>query len=90
MEKVTVELECAKETLELGQGLEKLVDAVREAMKDGWQTSQDLPMIVMAAVKDLGPAVQGLDQLSEEAKSAPEFANALYASLSKIVFKWVK
>lgn len=90
MEKVKIELECAKESYELGKGVQDLVEAIRVALSDGWNTSEDLPAIITAAVTKLAPAIQGADKVSEEAKETPEFVNAIYASLAPIVWSFVK
>ena len=37
MSKVTVAVECSKETLELGQGLADFLAALKVALADGWQ-----------------------------------------------------
>lgn len=84
-----VELECAKETLELCQGLAKFAAAVKQALADGWQPGTDLPALITATVADLVPALQGVDQLPAEVAASPEFVNALYAGLSPIVFQFL-
>lgn len=90
MEKVKIELECAKEAFELGRALETLVIAVKDAMKDGFQVGQDIPVIITAAITQLPPALDGLGKLPEEMKSTQEFANALYASLTPVIFGLLK
>ena len=84
-----VELECAKETLELAQGLAKFTAALKQALADGWQPGMDLPAVITSVVADLVPALQGMDQVPVEVAASPEFVNALYAGLSPIVFQFL-
>lgn len=90
MDLVKRELDCAKETVEFGEGLAKLVNATREALSDGWQTGEDLPAIITSAVSDLVPALQGMEKISDELKTVPSFANAVYASLTPIFWSFLK
>ena len=86
MAKVTVQVECSKETVELGQGLAKFVEAVKKAIDDGWQPFTDLPAVVTAAVSSLVPAMVGVEKVKaefEEDKAA--FANAVMVTGSAIV-----
>lgn len=55
-----------KETDELGQALVKLVAGFKKSLADGFQPAQDVPEIVMLAVKELGAAIAGLDQVPAE------------------------
>lgn len=66
---VSVSVEIPKETHELAQGIVKMVKAAREALKDGFQPTQDVPVLLMESVKELPAAVGGLDKLGAEAKA---------------------
>lgn len=90
MQKVKVELEVAKEAHELVQGVIELIKAVKEAMKDGFQVGQDLPVIVAAAVQKLPPAIEGVDKLGEELKEPGAFAKAMVIGASDLVEVFVK
>lgn len=91
MEKVKLEVEVAKEAYELGEGLSAMVLAVKDALKDGFQAGQDLPVVISAAVTKLVPAVEGLDKLDDEMKEdAKAFLDAFYLSLGKGVAELLK
>jgi hypothetical protein len=81
MEKVKVELECSKETYELGKGLADFIGAVKTALADGWQLGTDVPVVISAALATLVPAVDGVmkvkDELAEDKKA---FVNAAVAT----------
>lgn len=81
MEKVKVELECSKETYELGKGLADFIGAVKAALADGWQLGTDIPVVISAALSTLVPAVDGVtkvkDELLEDKKA---FINAAVAT----------
>lgn len=91
MEKVKVELEVAKETYELGVGVRKFVGVLRQALKDGFQPGQDLPVVLVSAVADLVPSVQGVEKVGGEVVGDVEaFADALYIPLKGLAFDFVK
>jgi hypothetical protein len=58
MPKKNVEVELEDSGYQVMQGLAKIVAAVKQAMKDGFQPGQDLPAIVVAAVAELPGVVQ--------------------------------
>lgn len=62
-------MEVHKEAYELGKGLAGILKAVQDARKDGWDTATDLPMLVVNAVRELLPAVEGVEKLPAEAKA---------------------
>lgn len=66
VESVALNLSVPKEAYALGSGVVKFIQDIRKALADGWQPELDLPILLAAAVKDLGPAVQGIDQLGPE------------------------
>ena len=91
METKKVELEVSKEMYELGQGIGQVVLKVKEALEDGFQVTQDIPVIIQTAIKDLVPAMKGVDQLDDEAREDLEkFLDAIWVSLKPIVFDLVK
>jgi len=55
----------------LAVGLGKFAVAVKTSMADGWDLSQDLPALMTAALTDLLPAINGVDQIGDEAKEDP-------------------
>lgn len=85
-----VELEVSKETMELCQGLAKVVQNVKQALADGWSPGQDLPVILTTVIADLVPALQGVEQIPAELQDKQHFANAIYAGLSPVVFGLLK
>ena len=90
VELIKRELECTKESTELMEGLTALVDAYFEAVKDGWQLGQDLPVIITAAVQKLLPAFQGIEKLGSEIKDTEKFINSLFVTIVPLVFKIVE
>tara|TARA_R110000868_G_scaffold9394_6_gene46946 strand:- start:5152 stop:5427 length:276 start_codon:yes stop_codon:yes gene_type:complete len=86
MSKVTVAVECSKETLELGQGLADFLGALKVAMADGWQPFTDVPAIVAATVSKLVPALVGSEKVKGEfAEDKSAFFNAAMVTGSKIL-----
>jgi len=91
MATIDVQVTVSKETHELGIGMSSFVGSVKQALADGWQPGQDLPVIITSAVTDLVPSIQGVDQMDDEAKENPiAFANAIAVSLSKAAEHFVK
>lgn len=83
--KIKVEVEVSKEAYELGQGLAVFIKAAKQALNDGFQPGQDLPALMMSAMNDLLPAVQGLDQIEAEIKEDGQaFRQAVALGLSGI------
>lgn len=66
IEMMDMTVKVPKETMELAQGLAKLIQASRQALADGFQPTLDVPVILVAAVKELPAAVGGLDKLGPE------------------------
>jgi len=82
MEKISIQVEVAKETHELGKGLVAMLAAVLEANKDGWQMGQDLPQVAMVAFQQMA-AVEGIDKIKGEMEEDPAaFGKALALSIS--------
>lgn len=91
MAKVTVPVECSKETVEIGLGLAKFVGAVKAALADGWDPVMDTTAVIKAAIQDLVPAMKGFDAVKGElAEDKMAFANAVTVSGSAIVGELVK
>ena len=66
MSTVEVKVQVGKEVYELGQGVAGFVTAVSQALKDGWQIGQDIPVVMSAALTQLVPALQGVEQIPAE------------------------
>lgn len=91
METVDVTLKCAKETYELGKGLEGVLLAVQKALKDGWQPGTDLPAIAIESLQALGPAVQGVEKIADELKGdVKAFQHAVYCGLAEVPYHFIK
>lgn len=91
MQKVIVEVELPKEVHELSEGVAKFVGALRVALADGFQLGDDLPALVTAALSDLVPAVEGLDQVDDEFREDPSgVIKAVGLSVSDIVGEFLK
>lgn len=79
MATITKSVEVAKETDELAQGLVSLVKNIQEAKADGWDSSQDIPAVLLNSLGDLSKAIEGADQVDNEAKDdLKSFAAAFY------------
>lgn len=89
METVKREIECAKETVELGEGLSEFIVAMKTALADGWQTGEDLPAIITAAMAHLAPAIQGAEKIGAETKDLDKFVNGIYVGLSPAVMSFI-
>lgn len=86
-----VSVKVTKEAYELSVGLKKFVLDVKQALSDGWQPGQDLPVVMQAAVMDLVPAVQGLESLGAEQKEDLEaFVTALSLPMKELAFSLLK
>lgn len=85
MSVLKVEQEVLKESYELGEGLAKLVLAVKKALEDGFQPGQDLPVFVTAALTELPKMVDGLDKMGDEAKDPVLMAKSLSLPLFDMV-----
>ena len=91
MAKVTVSVEVSKEAHELAQGVCEMVLAVKAAMADGWQTGQDVPVLITAALTTLAPAITGVEQLGDELKEDPAaFASAIALPVGEMVSALLK
>lgn len=89
MEIVKREIECAKETVELGEGLSQFVIAMKTALADGWQFGEDLPVTVSAAMQHLVPAIQGAENIGAESKDLDKFVNGVYVGISPMAFAFL-
>jgi hypothetical protein len=66
VETVKIEVEVPKEAHELAKGIMKIIQASRVALADGFQPTQDLPVLLVEAVKELPAALGGVDKLGDE------------------------
>lgn len=69
--KMKVEAEVSKEMYEAMFGLAKFGAAIKKALADGWDMSQDLSPIITSAMADVLPAIQGVDLIGDEWKEDP-------------------
>mgnify|MGYP001585275655 CR=1 FL=1 len=85
--KINITVPVAKETYELGQGINKFVGTLKKALADGFQVGQDLPIIVTSAIAELVPSLQGMEQIPVEAKEdLPSFMKGLTLSAEELAF----
>ena len=90
VEKQIVEVEVTSNTYELGKALDQFVGAVKQSLDDGWQTSQDVPALISAALAHLVPVLQNVSEVSEDAKDIQAFTNGLFLGLGQTAFRFVK
>lgn len=90
MEVIKAEVEVAKETYELLQGVAGFVASVKKALDDGFQPGTDIPVIISDALAQLVPAVQGAAGIKAEAvENKLAFGQALLLGGAEIVRKVV-
>ena len=66
---IKIEVEVGKETYELTTGVVNFLRDVKKAIDNGYQPDQDFPVMLMSAVNNLIPAVQGMDQVDDEMRA---------------------
>jgi hypothetical protein len=89
MAKIDVSVSVSKEAYELGQGVAGFVGALKVALENGWQTGEDLPAVVTAAISNLVPALEGVSKVGDELKEdKAAFAKALGLSTADIIGKF--
>ena len=87
-EQLTIVVE--KEVYEMALNLRDFVGAVKQAMADGWQPGQDLPILLTAALTNLVPALQKINQIAPNlAEDKVAFVKALTLGLEEIAFLFV-
>lgn len=67
----TVQVEVAKESYELANGIAQFLATLKEAISDGWDTGEDMPDVLQSAVKNLFPALEGVTGIADEWKLNP-------------------
>lgn len=86
MGKKIIQVEVSESTYDLIVNLASFVAVVKTALADGWQTTEDLPVTIAAAVKDLVPAVQqGQNVSAEYADDKDASIRAAVLGLEKLV-----
>ncbi len=81
------EIEVSKELVELGEGIANFLKTVKGALDDGFQPGDDVSEIIGSLLRDLIPALQGVEDIDDELKENPQaFANAIYVGFSPIAF----
>lgn len=84
MNLVKEELEVPKESNDVGKALEVIGESLGQALQDGWQTGQDIPTIVTAALLTLPPAVENAKEIGPEFTEDPVMATqAILVPLSR-------
>lgn len=66
---IDVTVKMPKNSYELGQHLAKFVNAVKLALKDGFQAGNDMPPLMLAAYKELVPAVDNVKGVGDDIKA---------------------
>lgn len=91
MEVLKKEVEVSKEAEELAQALLNIVRATKSALDDGWQPILDVPAIMIAAVKVLPSALNGIDQIDDEFRENPSaLLNAFLLVGSQLAGEFLK
>lgn len=90
VQKVPVTVEVTKEGYELSLGLAKFALAVKQALADGWQPGADMTAMMAAAMTELVPALNGVDQLGLEAKEGSAFYAGLVLGMQPLANAFVK
>lgn len=75
MDLIKYDVESPKEILEVGIALGAILRATGEALKDGFQPGEDLPVIITSAIAHLGQAIQGVNEVGNEFKEMPVHAS---------------
>jgi hypothetical protein len=84
--KTSITVNVSKETYELGIGINKVVKAIKDAIEDGFQVGEDIPVIIAAAITELIPAIEGFELIPEELKADRQsFMNAVSLTTSELV-----
>lgn len=66
MSKVPVTLNVEKEMLDLGVAVVKLLKVCSDQLKDGFQVTQDLPVIAIEALKDIPVVMANLSSVAPD------------------------
>ena len=66
MATLKIEVEVGKETHELSTGVVAFLKDIKGAIANGYQADQDFPTILISAVNNLIPAVEGMGQIDDE------------------------
>jgi len=91
VEYVKVETEVPKEAYELSRALYNITAKAKEVTDNGWQTSEDLPQLLLTAATELVTALQGVEKMGDEAKASPAlFAKAFALSGADVASLWVR
>lgn len=82
MASLEVRVLVSKEAYELGQGVAKFLETMAKLLADGWQIGNDTPEALQSVMRDLVPAVSGVQAVPDEILNQSEgFAKALALSL---------
>lgn len=68
MELVKQEVQCEKESLDLGKAIESLMVNLAIAKADGFQAGQDVPAVLLGSLSQLLAAVDGAQKIGEASK----------------------
>lgn len=85
MAKMIVTTEVSKETYEMGMALAKMVEAIKDALADGWQPGQDLPVLITAVIGNIAQIAQGVAAAPAEQKEDQDaFLGAIALALKEV------
>ena len=79
MDLVKLEMDVPKEIHEVGIAIRDILIATDNALKDGFQVGQDLPIILSAAFGSLVVAITGMQNIPTEFKELPVKASLALA-----------
>lgn len=66
-----VKVMVPEKSYELGQGMKRFVAEMKNALEDGWQTGQDLPVALSSAMENLVPHVKNYQEILDEVTMEP-------------------
>jgi hypothetical protein len=67
-----VSVEVSKEVSDLGDAVLGLVTAIKTALADGFQITQDVPSVVMAAISEVPKAMDAMSSLKGDLSQNPK------------------
>lgn len=90
MPSIEVPVSVSKEAHDIGSGLFKIQKAAKEALSDGWQPGQDLPIILTTAMSEMLEMLSGIDKVPGEwSEDNAAFMKAFMIPLADSMGLWL-